>query len=385
MKDIRYIAVLTLLAMLTACDNSDLPIQHPDSYGYMTFSASTEKLTTRTNPYEAYDANRHPHTMGVFGFYDNDAANSIYDNGIFTYDTATKEWNETSRKRWNDYAAASSFDFFAYMPQSTEASLTKNANGSYTLSFPFAMTTVEPSSDGASTTTSPAPVITDQQAAPIICSTPERKEGKNSSGEFTFDPVVNMKFDQTLTGYRLLFKLDPTMGAIRQFRIKSVKFSGTLATSCTISRSYTWSTANNEWTAGSIQWTDVKRTTFTTESPYSIPYQSHDTEIYDDSTHTAAVTATAYTQWGADLYTIPDAKFRPVISVTYDVEVKAEDGSMVVTRKDVTSDITLNTDNFSNLTTGSTAMMNLVRILIQPRYLYVLADDDAYAGHLLIN
>lgn len=384
MKDIRHIAVLPILALLTACDSSDMPIQQPDSYGYMTFSASTEKLTTRTNPYEAYDANRHPHTMGVFGFYDNDAANSIYDNGIFTYDTATKEWNETSRKRWNDYAAASSFDFFAYMPQSTEASLTKNANGSYTLSFPFAMTTVEPSSDGASTTTSPAPVITDQQAAPIICSTPERKEGKNSSGEFTFDPVVNMKFDQTLTGYRLLFKLDPTMGAIRQFRIKSVKFSGTLATSCTISRSYTWSTANNEWTAGSIQWTDVKRTTFTPESPYPIPYQSHDTEGYDDATLTATVNATAYTQWGADLYTIPDNKFRPVISVTYDVEVKAEDGSMVVTRKDVTSDITLNTDNFSNLTTGGTAMMNPVRVLIQPRYLYVLADDDAYAGHLLI-
>lgn len=384
MKDIRYIVVLTLLAMLTACGSSDMPIQLPDSYDYMTFYASTEKLATRTNPYEAYDADRHPHTMGLFGFYDNNAANSIYDNDILTYDTATKEWTEPSRKRWNDYTAAISFDFFAYMPHSENASLTKNANGSYTLSFPFAMTTVQSSADGVSTSIAPAPVIADSQSAPTISSTPERKEGKTSDGEFAFDPVVKLKFDQTLTGYRLLFKLDPTMGAIRQFRIKSVTFSGELATSCTISRTYTWSSTSNEWTAGGIQWTDIKYTAFPVESPYNIPYMSHGTDEYDDDTQTAAVNATEYTQWGADLYTIPDEKFRPVISVTYDVEVKAEDGSMVVTRKDVSSDITLNTNNFSNLTTGGTAMMNLVRILIQPRYLYVLADDDAYAGHLLI-
>ena len=382
MKDIRHIAVLTLLALLTACGSSDMPIQHPDSYDYMTFNASTEKLATRTNPYEAYDADRHPHTMGVFGFYDNNAANSIYSNGILTYDSATKEWTETSRKRWNDYSAATSFDFFAYMPYSAGASLTKNANGSYILSFPFAMTTDESQPDGVST--SAAPVITNLQAAPIICSAPERKEGKTSEGEFTFDPTVNLKFDQTLTGYRLLFKLDPTMGAIRQFRIKSVVLSGELATSCTVSRTYTWSDTSSGWTEGGIQWSDIKRTTFTSKSAYAIPYQSHDTEEYDDATLTATVNATAYTQWGADLYTIPDDKFRPVISVTYDVEVKAEDGSMVVSRKDVTSDITLNTNNFSNLTTGGTAMINPVRILIQPRYLYVLADDDAYAGHLLI-
>ena len=381
MNKLRHIAALTLLALLTACGSSDMPIQHPDSYDYMTFHASTEKLATRANPYEAYDADRHPHTMGVFGFYDNNIANSIYNNSILSYDSSTKEWTESSRKRWNDYSAATTFDFLAYMPYAAGVSLTRNANGSYTLSFPFAMA-ADSKYDGASV--SAAPVITNSQTAPIICSTPERKEGKTSDGDFTFDPVVNLKFDQTLTGYRLLFKLDPTMGAIRQFRIKSVSFSGELATSCTISRTYTWSAADNEWTSGGIQWTDIKRTTFTTDSPYVIPYQSHATAEYDDATLTAAVTATAYTQWGADLYTIPDEKFRPVISVTYDVEVKAENGSTVVTRKDVTSNITLNNDNFSNLATAGTAMMNQVRILIQPRYLYVLADDDAYAGHLLI-
>lgn len=30
-------------------------------------------------------------------------------------------------------------------------------------------------------------------------------------------------------------------------------------------------------------------------------------------------------------------------------------------------------------------MINPIRILIQPRYLYVLADEDAYTGQLLID
>lgn len=97
------------------------------------------------------------------------------------------------------------------------------------------------------------------------------------------------------------------------------------------------------------------------------------------------VTSAGYTQWGADIYTIPDAKFLPVINVKYDVEFIAEDGTTIVTRKNVTSGITINKDNFSSLTTGKTAMISPIRILIQPRYLYVLADEDAYTGQLLID
>lgn len=107
--------------------------------------------------------------------------------------------------------------------------------------------------------------------------------------------------------------------------------------------------------------------------------------MYDDATQSAIVNSTGYTQWGANFYTIPDDAFTPEIKVTYDVEMIAEDGSTVVTRKDVTSKITLNKDNFGNLTTGKTAMLNPIRILIQPRYLYVMADQDAYTGHLLID
>ena len=66
-------------------------------------------------------------------------------------------------------------------------------------------------------------------------------------------------------------------------------------------------------------------------------------------------------------------------------KASSEDGKTVVTRKDITSTIILNKDNFSNLATGSTAMINPIRILIQPRYLYVLAGGDAYSGYLLID
>ena len=399
-KQKAIILALAALATLTACDSSDAPLQHADSYDYITFAAQPQRLLTRTNPYEAYDAQRHPATMGTFGYHDlasatdlTAAANCIFNNETATYTTTTAEWTTATRKRWSDYTKATSFDFFAYMPQDAGATLTRTA-ATYTLTLPFTMTADNSVSDGVSTPvapTTPAPVILDTKAAPIICALPEHKEGATASdGEFTFDRVIAMQFDQTLTGYRLLFQLDPTMGAIRQFRIKSVTLSGQLATSGTVSRSYSWSDSKKEWTADGIEWTGINRQSFD-DSPFTIPYKNNttandnNTTVYDDDTSTAAVTDKAYTQWGPDFYTIPDAKFRPVISVTYDVEVKAEDGSMVVTRKDVTSDITLNPQTFNNLTTGGIAMINPIKILIQPRYLYVLADDDAYTGHLLIN
>lgn len=55
--------LIILLAILTACESSDMPIQHADNYAYISFSAKTEKTLTRTNPYEAYDAAKHPATM----------------------------------------------------------------------------------------------------------------------------------------------------------------------------------------------------------------------------------------------------------------------------------------------------------------------------------
>lgn len=367
MKHLSSIAAIISLASLSACDSSDMPIQHADSYGYITFSAQSQKILTRTNPYEAYSPERHPATMGVFGYQDNEAADPIFRNETATYNASTQSWPTTPPKRWADYPNASSFNFFAYMPHTEGATLKRTLNGTGILSFPFSMENAK------------SPVIFDTKAAPIICALPISKGAITTENE---DRIINLKFDQTLTGYSLSFMLDAKMNAIRHFRIHSVTLSGNLATSCTITRSYTWNNASNSWNASDIGWSEVHRAQFV-DTP--IPYKGYGSKTYDDATQTAIVTSAGYTQWGSDFFTIPDADFAPKIKVTYDVELIAEDGTTVVTRKNVTSVITLNKDNFGNLTTGKTAMINPIRILIQPRYLYVLADQDAYTGHLLID
>lgn len=387
-------------ATFTACESSDLPIQHADNYDAISFSAQTERMSTRTNPYEAYSQAKHPSSMGVFGYHDISqydaltatALNPIFDNTRADYDSNSLTWTYTGERKWDTYKGATSFDFFACMPQTAGAKLARTATDTYQLSMPF---TIPSPSSGASSGTPPSPLFYDVRQAPIICATPEHKEGTNATGtQFTFERIINFRFDQTLTAYRLLFKLDNKMGALRYFRIRSVTLSGELATSGTVSRTYTWK--DKEWTAGDIQW-DIARTAFSTDNPFSIAYASSSTvpkddksetnpsnENHDDDTKTVKVTSEYYEQWGETFYTIPDAQFTPTIKVTYDVEFVDEDGNTVVTRKDVTSDIILNKTNFGTLATGGIAMVNAIRILIQPRYLYVLADGDAYSGHLLI-
>ena len=78
-----------------------------------------------------------------------------------------------------------------------------------------------------------------------------------------------------------------------------------------------------------------------------------------------------------------DLAFVPTIAVTYDVILKDEKGK-TVTRQDVTSTIILGNKYFETLNPAQTAAIYNINILIQPRYLYVLADQDAYTGHLLI-
>lgn len=390
--------LIILLAILTACESNDMPIQHADNYAYISFSAKTEKTLTRTNPYEAYDAAKHPATMGVFGYQSStshpklDGDNTIYSNESVSYNTTTENWTATNRKRWNEYLGkAISFHFFAYMPKVDGAKVISTSR-TFTLSFPFAMSTSaeETSSENTSSNHTPSPVIFDIKKAPIICALPQSREGMDAQKtEYIFERVVNFQFDQTLTGYRLLFKLDTKMGAVRQFRIKSVTLSGKLATSGTVSRSYTWDETKKQWTQGTIGWKDLAYKTF---DSFEIPYKDNK----DDTNTTSSAfenekksilldSITDYTQWGAAFYTIPDKNFTPTIEVTYDVVFKDEKQQEVITRKGVTSAIELNEKNFETLKQGVTAMIYPIRILIQPRYLYVLADEDAYTGHLLID
>lgn len=393
------IPLFAFLASLTACESNDLPIQHADSYRYITFAARTQKMTTRADDrYESYDPvqRMHPQDMGVFGYY-NFATHSfettgtetggnnhaIFDNIQVDYDTSTKTWSTKEEKRWDAYPDCN-FDFFGYMPHSESATLSKPSatESTYLLTIPFSMQAVNGN---------PSPILAqkDLKQAPIICAKPEHKGSTTAGGsDATFERVVTFLFDQTLTGYNLNFQLDQKMNAIRHFRIKGVKIYGKglndegLATGGKVSRSYTWS--NNEWTAKAIQWSDLNKDIITEENAIQLAKDKNsETPFTPGANESMVIDDSKYHRWGTTFYAIADASFVPTIAVTYDVILKDEKGE-TVTRQDVTSTIILGNKYFETLNPAQTAAIYNINILIQPRYLYVLADQDAYTGHLLI-
>lgn len=404
MKKLKYIlSQFTILASLSACDSSNMPVQHSDQYDEITFTVETQKVEnpkaksqnaeTRANEYEKYDPTLHPEQMGVWGYYYDikqlgNAGTSIFDNQQVSYNSSQNAWGYGTPKKWEDFQDARHFDFFAYMPyqQGTGSSIAISTDAdsntdTYTLSVPYT----------PSTSSSNSPFLFDAKKAPIICALPEHRTVKSDQDEkLSFEHTVKFKFDQTLIGYRLLFKLDPTMGAIRQFHIKSVNITGEIPVSGTITRAFTYSTNTKKWTAGKIVWKDIAIRTYTKDDPVIIPYQNTSTSENQSSSEKQSspsleISSTEYQPWGDIFYTIPLATFQPSINVTYDVKMTTQDGKTPITRENVTSSILLNKDNFSNINTGSTATINSIRILIQPRYLYVMSDQDAYTGYLLID
>lgn len=392
MKKLKYIlSQFAILASLSACDSSDMPVQHSDHYDEITFTVETQKVenqkaksqnaATRANEYEKYDPARHPGQMGVWGYYydikqPGNAGTPIFTNQQVSYDSNKNAWGYGEPKKWEEFTDARHFDFFAYMPYQegtgSNIAISTDADSNtdtYTLSVPYT----------PSTSSSNSPFLFDAKNAPIICALPEHRTVKSDQDEkLSFEHTVKFKFDQTLIGYKLLFKLDPTMGAIRQFHIKSVNITGEIPVSGTFTRAFTYSTATKKWTAGKIVWENIATRTYTKDAPVSIPYQN-------TSSSSQEISSTEYQPWGDIFYTIPLATFQPTINVTYDVKMTTQDGKTPITRENVTSSILLNKDNFSNINTGSTATINSIRILIQPRYLYVMSDQDAYTGYLLID
>ena len=387
------IPLFAFLASLTACESNDLPIQHADSYRYITFAAQTQKMMTRADDrYESYDPDQrmHPLNMGVFGYYNfadhnfeatemGDDNHTIFANTLVEYDQSTKTWSTGEEKKWDDYQG-SNFDFFGYMPYSKLATLSKPSatESTYLLTIPFSM---PPINNGT-----PSPILAqkDLRQAPIICAKPEHKGSTTAGGsDATFERVVTFLFDQTLTGYNLNFQLDQKMNAIRYFRIKGVKIYGTgLATEGNVSRSYTWK--NNEWSANSIQWNNLNTVDITEENGIQLAKdEKSETPFAPAGNESMDIKDNQYHRWGTTFYAIADASFVPTIAVTYDVILKDEKGE-TVTRKDVTSTIDLGNKYFETLYPTHTAAIYNINILIQPRYLYVLADQDAYTGHLLI-
>lgn len=389
MKKKQYITLLTtVLIGMNACESSDLPIQHADSYDYITFAVKTQKTQTRAQEYEGYDASRHPHTLGVFGYYNLSAHDftsaegtnhAIFNNETVNYDKTSGNWKTTPERKWDDYKS-NNFDFFGYMPQNGQASLTKSptSESTYVLSIPYTIPTIYGKS-------SPILFEKDLSKAPIICALPEHKEGTPAAGtEKTFERVVEMKFDQTMTGYYLNFQLDTRMNKLRHFRIKGVKIYGTLPIGGTLSRSYTYN--GNSWTAEAIKWTDLQTKEFDANNGIALAKDK-------DAKKTASLAAndtlnlndTKFRRWGATFYAPSTTLFVPTIAVTYDVTMEDENKTEVITRKDVTSTIILDKEYFETLKPESTATIYPINILIQPRFLYVLADQDAWSGFLLVD
>lgn len=387
MKKKQYITLLTMVLIgMNACESSDLPIQHADSYDYITFAVKTQKTQTRAQDYEGYDASRHPHTLGVFGYYnlsDHDFTlgegtnHAIFNNETVEYDTQSGNWKTDPERKWDDYKN-NNFDFFGYMPQNAQASLTKSSTSesTYVLSIPY---TIPLLNDKAS------PILFDLKQAPIICALPEHKEETTAAGtEKTFERVVEMKFDQTMTGYYLNFQLDTRMNKLRHFRIKGVKIYGKLPTGGTLSRSYTFK--GNSWTAEPIKWTNLQTTEFDASTGIALAMnQDAENPASPKDRETLNIDDKDFRRWGATFYAPSTTQFIPTIAVTYDVTMEDEKGMEVITRKDVTSTIILNQQYFSTLKPESTATIYPINILIQPRFLYVLADQDAWSGFLLID
>lgn len=388
----RRIYIPLIASLMVACQSEeDLPTQHPDDYGLITFQAMTAKEQTRAvSVYEAYNSVKHPGTMGVFGYYnllqgttlEKLSQNKILENTSIKYDTENEKWKYTNsgdEKHWADYVQYNSFDFFAYMPY--------NANGTEKTKGDVTLERTGTEADNAFTLTFKVvksktcslPLLNDSKGAPLICNAPVHEQSAELGTE------VHFLFDQTLTGFTLNFQIDASMAAIRHFRIKSVNIYGdNLANGGTVSRTYRWNTESKTWDNSDIVWSQITRENIAEATPYQMEYSNNDDTDPCYGASDMIVKADKYRQWGRPFYAIPDAQFNPTIAVTYDVELTDENRTDVVTRKDVKSKITLNKTNFSSLVSGEPGHINGIRILIKPRYLYVLGDEDKAEGMLLV-
>lgn len=379
-KSYNIYLLLILTALFTACQSDeDLPVQYPDGYNEIRFSINTaNEISSRASSgYRTWDSAKDPATMGIYGFYSLNATNfsscRIFDNISFSHsDGGSNIWqvtNDADKKYWSDYTSFSSFDFVGYMPhQATNVAITNPSANNYTLSFSVA---------------DKAAVITDTRELPLISRVPVHTD-------VTGGTINDMEFDQTYTGFKLQFKLGEKMDGVRDFIIKSVKVKGAasmFSTGGKISRTYSWGSA---WSANAITWSD--KTAASADVDFSVPYVNSDVTGYDNTYQTLLLNSTSYLQWGADFYVIPSTAvaFTPTIEVVYDVTTNPTEGS-VVTRKDVTSTIVLNSTNFKDYKDGvdgkpvhQPGKVHPVQILIVPSYLYVLADADQHAGVIVV-
>ena len=127
MKKLKYIlSQFAILASLSACDSSNMPVQHSDQYDEITFTVETQKVEnqkaksqnaeTRANEYEKYDPTLHPGQMGVWGYYYitkqlGNAGNSIFNNQQVSYDSNQNAWGYGTPKKLGRLPGSPPFRF----------------------------------------------------------------------------------------------------------------------------------------------------------------------------------------------------------------------------------------------------------------------------------
>lgn len=354
MKKMRNtIYALLGIGMLTACSSDDLPLTQSDESRIITFSASMDKLITRaeSHTHRNWDVNIDPNTMSVFGYADNE---KMFECQQVTYTDA--KWTYTPPQYWAAYADKNLHQFAACMPHNASATFADQVlkvpgvtleNGYFT---------------DAPADTKQMPLVTHSVVTPKIGSS------------------VDFVMDQTLTGFNFQFMLDPKMNQLRFFRIKRVELSDVFPTKGDITCTY--SDVEKE-----VAWS-IKETKNVTKSEPIVIGATVDDGNGGQKNQTIDVTSADFVRWEGNFYVIPWKDFNPTITVTYDVIDVYNDGTetITITRKDVKSDIVFNSTNFSEYVGSALKAGNRypIKIMIMPKYLYVLADVDQTLGYLLI-
>ena len=363
---------------LFSCSNDDFLTTQSDETKMVSFSIDTDipqVVSKARDGYRNWTADD-PTSFGAFGMYDRNYANI---DKFFLNQEVTRSgsvWTYSPAKYWADYTWCGSFDFFGYMPYKAGATLTKEGENEYTLSFPASFSKA---------------VLSDEDKAniPLICHLPVHKDKVGD--------VINYEMDQVLTGFQLKFKLGDKMSAVeRDFVIKQVEITApasTLPVGGTVSRTYTYIPAKKEWDAGVIKWSEIGKNAEAVD--YVVPFVDHDDEgtiyvpggVAGTGTLRIGNSNPEPSQWGADFYAIPSASFTPTIKVTYDVQTKDIDplSTYVTTRTDIVGTIVFSEGYFETYTArGNVGELNPIIVQIVPDHLYVLADADQKYSYMVI-
>lgn len=343
----QHTAVLGLLMVgglwLSSCSSDDNDV-YPDASDEIRVSLRQGISTRAVGDYRNWNSTTDPTTMGVMAFTEGSLGSYIYNNVSFAApDGGTGAWTTTSEKaKWSTYSDATSFDFFAYMPHSANASLS-NAGSVYTLSIRKVPGAV---------TSKPYLIAT----LPV-----------HYTSAYGHTAPVPMQMDQVMTRFDFQFKLGEAMSNLRTYRITSVKMADVPATA-TVNQPYTFSSS---WTKGDMTLTDISHSKMEVEltsSPgIAIGYNNEPSN---------------YKTFPGSVYMLPFnlSENAPKIIVSYDVY--DEDGLKVDERE---REIVLNATNFGALGTIQSAHYNTVKIQIVPNMLHILSDaDQTTAGYLVV-